>query len=106
VIFGGRTRDLAPTFPTWVGRFGDREGATDRGDGAQAGGARHIINLYVELTRENGAPPLGTRNQAVDFILGDLELRRALADWAANVEIDEATTAPPRRPIENVVLSY
>jgi hypothetical protein len=61
--------------------------------GLRAGGARHIINLYVELTRENGAPPLGTRNQAVNFILGDPELRRALADWAANVEIDEATDA-------------
>jgi hypothetical protein len=58
----------------------------------------YVINLYDELTQENGAPPLGTRNKAVDFILGDPELRRALADWAANAEIDEATTAPPRRP--------
>jgi hypothetical protein len=58
----------------------------------------YVINLYDELTQENGAPPLGTQNQAVDFILGDPELRRALADWAANAEIDEATTAPPRRP--------
>lgn len=58
----------------------------------------YVINLYEELTQENGAPPLGTQNQAVDFILGDPELRRALADWAANAEIDEATTAPPRRP--------
>jgi hypothetical protein len=58
----------------------------------------YVINLYDELTQENGAPPLGTQNQAVDFILGDPELRCALADWAANAEIDEATTAPPRRP--------
>ena len=57
----------------------------------------YIINLYVELTQEHGAPPLGTQNQAVDFILGDPELRRALADWAASSEIDEATTAPRRR---------
>jgi hypothetical protein len=29
---------------------------------------------------------------------GRPELRRALADWATNAEIDEATTAPQRRP--------
>ena len=63
----------------------------------------YIINLYVELTQEHGAPPLGTQNQAVDFILGDPELRRALADSAANAEIDEATTAPPRRPPYDVL---
>jgi len=58
----------------------------------------YVIELYRELTAENGAPPLGTQNQAVDFILADPELRRAVARWAETTEIDEATTAPPRRP--------
>ncbi len=58
----------------------------------------YVIELYRELTAENGAPTLGTQNQAVDFILADPELRRAVARWAETTEIDEATTAPPRRP--------
>ena len=57
----------------------------------------YVIRLYDELTEENGAPTLGTQNQAVDFILADPELRRAVAAWAARENIDEATTAPPRR---------
>jgi hypothetical protein len=57
----------------------------------------YVIRLYEELTAENGAPTLGTQNQAVDFILADPELRRAVADWARTTEIDEATTAPPQR---------
>src|SRR5438105_91290 len=57
----------------------------------------YVIELYRELTEENGAPTLGTQNQAVDLILGDPELRRAVATWAATTEIDEATTTPPRR---------
>jgi hypothetical protein len=57
----------------------------------------YVIRLYDELTEENGAPTLGTQNQAVDFILADPELRRAVADWARTNEIDEATIAPPRR---------
>ena len=57
----------------------------------------YVIRLYDELTEENGAPTLGTQNQAVDFILGDPELCRAVADWATTTEIDEATTAPPQR---------
>ena len=56
----------------------------------------YVIKLYDELTAENGAPTLGTQNQAVDFILADPELRRAVADWATTAEIDEATTAPPQ----------
>ena len=63
--------------------------------GAQA--LAYIIEMYHELTVENGAPTLGTQNQAVDFILADPELRRAVAAWAETAEIDEATTAPPRR---------
>ncbi|MBV9017008.1 MAG: hypothetical protein JO213_12660 [Alphaproteobacteria bacterium] len=57
----------------------------------------YVIRLYDELTEENGAPTLGTQNQAVDFILAGPELRRAVAAWAAGETINEATTAPPRR---------
>jgi hypothetical protein len=57
----------------------------------------YAIQLYRELTEENGAPSLGTQNQVVDFILGDPELRAAVAHLAGLVESDEATTAPPRR---------
>jgi len=57
----------------------------------------YIIRLYHELTEENGAPTLGIQNQAVDFILADPDLCRAVADWAGTTEIDEATIAPPRR---------
>jgi len=34
----------------------------------------YVIKLYDELTAENGAPTLGTQNQAVDFILTAPEL--------------------------------
>ena len=57
----------------------------------------YVIELYRELTEENGAPSLGTQNQAVDFILADPELCRAVARWAETAEVDEATTTPPRR---------
>ena len=57
----------------------------------------YVIDLYRELTEENGAPTLGTQNQAVDFILGDPGRRRAVAEWAAIAEIDEATTKPLQR---------
>jgi hypothetical protein len=57
----------------------------------------YVIELYDELTEENGAPTLGTQNQAVDFILTEPELCRAVAEWAATVDIDEASVAPPRR---------
>ena len=57
----------------------------------------YVIRLYDELTEENGAPTLGTQNQAVDFVLADPELRQAVADWAKTTPIDEATTAPPQR---------
>ena len=33
----------------------------------------YVIELYRELTVENGAPTLGTQNQIVDFILADPE---------------------------------
>ena len=57
----------------------------------------YAIELYRELTEENGAPSLGTQNQIVDFILADPELREAVAQWARTVETAEATTAPPKR---------
>ena len=57
----------------------------------------YVIRLYDELTAENGAPTLGTQNQAVDFILAAPELRRAVVEWAATTNIEEATTAPLQR---------
>jgi hypothetical protein len=55
----------------------------------------YIIELYRELTAENVAPTLGSQNQAVEFIRGDPELRRAVVAWAETVE-DEAVMAPRR----------
>jgi hypothetical protein len=57
----------------------------------------YAIELYRELTDENGAPSLGTQNQAVDFILDDPRLRAAIEAWARTTQTDEATTTPPRR---------
>src|ERR1700686_2074876 len=63
--------------------------------GAQA--LAYVIELYRELTAENGAPTLGNQNQAVDFIRADPDLRRAVAAGAERVRTGEATTAPRRR---------
>ena len=57
----------------------------------------YVIELYRELTEENGAPTLGTQNQTVDFILADPELRNEVTRWARLAGIEEATTGPPRR---------
>jgi hypothetical protein len=57
----------------------------------------YVVELYRELTQENGAPSLGTQNQVVDFILADPELCEAVTRWARAAEIDEATTEPPHR---------
>lgn len=57
----------------------------------------YVIELYRELTEENGAPSLGTQNQVVDFILADPDLSRAVSEWGARVRVSEATTAPPQR---------
>jgi hypothetical protein len=57
----------------------------------------YAIELYRELTDENGAPTLGTQNQIVGFILADPELRAAATQWGRTVETDEATTRPPQR---------
>jgi len=57
----------------------------------------YAIELYRELTGENGAPTLGTQNQIVDFILADRELRETVTGWGRTVETDEATTRPRQR---------
>ena len=57
----------------------------------------YTIELYRELTDENGAPSLGTQNQTVDFILDDPQLCSAIQAWARRAQTDEATTTPPRR---------
>ena len=56
----------------------------------------YVIKLHADLTSEHGAP-LGTQNQAVDFILADPELSRAVATWAAMTNIGEASTKPSQR---------
>ncbi|MBV8889670.1 MAG: hypothetical protein JO305_08400 [Alphaproteobacteria bacterium] len=57
----------------------------------------YVGELYRELSQENGAPTLGTQNQAVDFILTDAELSRAISAWARSHNTAEATTMPPQR---------
>jgi hypothetical protein len=57
----------------------------------------YVIELYRELSVENGAPTLGTQNQAVDFILARPELAEAVKEWARRTRPDEAKAAPPQR---------
>jgi hypothetical protein len=57
----------------------------------------YVLELYREMTEENGAPTLGTQNQVVGFILADPELCLAVSRWARTAEIEEATTRPPAR---------
>ena len=57
----------------------------------------YVIELYRELSGENGAPSLGTQNQAVDFILADPELCQAIARWGRTAGTEEATIEPPQR---------
>jgi hypothetical protein len=57
----------------------------------------YVIEVYRELSAENGAPTAGTQNQAVEFILADAERSRSVAEWARRAPTDEATTAPPQR---------
>lgn len=57
----------------------------------------YVIALHHELTDENGAPTLGTQNQAVEFVCADQELRVAVTAWAQTVDIDEAAIAPRQR---------
>jgi hypothetical protein len=72
--------------------------AINRRHQARCAGAR-LCNraAHHELTDENGAPTLGSQNQAVEFIRADPELRLAVIAWAKTVDIDEATIAPQRR---------
>src|SRR4051812_15641976 len=65
--------------------------------GLAAEALAYVIELYHELNAENGAPTLGTQNQLVEFILADPELCAAVARWAEERSIGEATTRPPQR---------
>ena len=60
-------------------------------------GFEYVIEVYRELSEENGAPTPGTQNQAVNFILADPALRRGVQEWARRHRPDEATTTPPQR---------
>jgi hypothetical protein len=57
----------------------------------------YVIEVYRELSGENGAPRPRQQNQTVDFILADPELSRTVKEWGERTRIDEATTAPPQR---------
>ncbi len=58
----------------------------------------YVEELHQELTTENGAPPLGAQNQAVDAILADPAMTAYVRDWARRTRALEASTEPPRRP--------
>jgi hypothetical protein len=57
----------------------------------------YVIELHHELTAENGAPTLGSQNQAVEFICANPELSLAVIAWAKMVDVDEARMVPRRR---------
>jgi hypothetical protein len=57
----------------------------------------YVIELYRELSAENGAPTPGTQNQTVAFILADPALSRAVKEWGERANADEASTTPPQR---------
>jgi len=57
----------------------------------------YAIELYRELTVENGAPSPSTQNQIVDFILADPELREAVAQWGEATATDEPRPRAPKR---------
>jgi hypothetical protein len=65
--------------------------------GLSAEALAYVIALYRELSTENGAPTLGTQNQAVEFILADPELSAAVRRWAQGRDVFEATVCPPQR---------
>ena len=61
----------------------------------------YVAELYRELSQENGAPTLGTQNQAVEFILADPELRAAVVVWGRAADREATTIMPPHRlPID------
>lgn len=57
----------------------------------------YVIELHHELTAENGAPTLGSQNQAVEFICANPELSLAVIAWAKMVDVDEAPMMPRQR---------
>jgi hypothetical protein len=63
----------------------------------------YVIALYGELTAENVAPTLGGQNQAVEFILADLQACRAVSEWARRSEILEASVTPARRLVQDAI---
>jgi hypothetical protein len=62
----------------------------------------YVTALFEELTTENGAPPLGTQNQAVDLILADPQLSAAVIAWGRHADTDAATPMPPWRLPQDV----
>lgn len=55
----------------------------------------YVAKLYREVMGWTVAD-LGTQNQVCDFILADPELCRAVARWAKDEQIGEASTKPRR----------
>ena len=71
--------------------------AINRRHQARCAGACLRNRAYHELTDEKRRADLGSRNQAVEFIRADLELRRAVAAWAkTGGHRDEAMIMPQR----------
>ena len=57
----------------------------------------YVIELYRDLTAENGAPSLGTQNQVVEFILADPSCARQSRNGVkrpTRMRGDPATQAP------------
>jgi hypothetical protein len=57
----------------------------------------YVIELYRDLSAENGPPTAGTQNQTVNFILADPELSRRVKEWGERGRVGEATTRPLQR---------
>ena len=56
----------------------------------------YVVELYREMTEENGAPTLGTQHQVVEFVLHP-EPCFAVSWSVRTAEIEEATTHPSAR---------
>ena len=54
----------------------------------------YVIELYRELTEENGVLGVGAQNQAVNFILADPLLSRYAKQWA---RVPASTKRQPHR---------
>jgi hypothetical protein len=72
-------------------------GATEKDERTAIDALRYVVALHEELTEENGAPTLGTQNQAVDFILADPDLAAYVRRWAAAQPDDDPVPRPPER---------